>query len=261
MSGKDSPLQPMTDSTLDCSLPSSMVGKQMLKDVRTESELILALLQKREAKKKQNRSLSIENVPDELDATLTPDAEAIRLEVSHKKVERALREEMELLGHKLTMERMASSIALERQRSFSATQQKRILELLAQQKRKSGDIRHASSQTSDNRFLSSSASNSFNSTPKDEVNYRILKLESVNRNLLYQKCFLLKIYNEYHRKSSAVYQFNERPPTKKAKAPNKSINRFRVAALVIISIERMRLVLQRWRCHRREMMQPQLTAD
>ena len=159
MSGKDSPLQPMTDSTLDCSLPSSMVGKQMLKDVRTESELILALLQKREAKKKQNRSLSNENVPvriadtfesdknlkeyrvggsrvnltvstdclqDELDATLTPDAEAIRQEVSHKKVERALREEMELLGHKLTMERMASSIALERQRSFSATQQKRV---------------------------------------------------------------------------------------------------------------------------------------
>ena len=39
-----------------------MTGKQMLKDVRTESELILAILQKREAKQKQNRSFSVENV-------------------------------------------------------------------------------------------------------------------------------------------------------------------------------------------------------
>jgi len=60
-----------------------------------------------------------------LDATLTPDAEVIQLEV-YKKMEKALRSEMELLEHKLAMERMASSIALESQRSFNAMQQKRV---------------------------------------------------------------------------------------------------------------------------------------
>lgn len=60
-----------------------------------------------------------------MDATLTPDAEVIQLEV-YKKMEKALRSEMELLEHKLAMERMASSIALESQRSFNAMQQKRV---------------------------------------------------------------------------------------------------------------------------------------
>ena len=133
----------------------------MLKDVRTESELILALLQKQEAKRKQNASPSIEHIQvritdhcllaifkkifaaslkclkiiesfltdclqDELDATLTPDAEAAQQKISQQKMEKALREEIELLEHKLAMERMASNITLESQRSLNAMQQKRV---------------------------------------------------------------------------------------------------------------------------------------
>ena len=63
---------------------------------------------------------------DELDATLTPDAEAAQQKISQQKMEKALREEIELLEHKLAMERMASNITLESQRSLNAMQQKRV---------------------------------------------------------------------------------------------------------------------------------------
>ena len=66
---------------------------------------------------------------------------------------------------------------------------------------------------------------------KDEINYRVLKLESVNKNLLYQKKFLVTFFNEFNsQKISSTYEFSGRPPTKRARNPNKLVNRFRYSA-------------------------------
>ena len=133
------------------------------------------------------------------------------------------------------------------------------MELLAQLKRKTTDNRNASSQTNDNRFVSSGSAvwqlpkvclyssdeflESIHSNPtddisiffllplKDEINYRVLKLESVNKNLLYQKKFLVTFFNEFNsQKISSTYEFSGRPPTKRARNPNKLVNRFRYSA-------------------------------
>jgi len=227
-----SPLLRTVETTLnDYSLPESMIGKQVLKEVQKESELILALLQKKElAREKANPEKNC----DELDYTLTPDL-IVQIEAtSYKDSLKTLKEKNDLLKYELELERMTGETARNSLKSEITKQQKQIWEL---QKPK----------TIDNRCTS--PANSYSERiPKTEVVYRILKLESVKKNLVGQKKFLTALINEYD------------PPTKRTRVSNKSCNRFRIAALVVISIGRMRFVLQQWR-HRRKMIQNPPASD
>ncbi|XP_057370587.1 interaptin-like [Daphnia carinata] len=234
-------------STLnDLSLPNSMVGKTALKEVQRESEQLLAFgkhmleMQQNAAQQKANCLPSTnQNIEDDLETTLMPDGDSFVAGVNPAEVE--LTRKMQLLRTELAMERLL----LQDQRTANSRLQQQVMQLIAQQRNQPVKSQPSQKSISAYRSLPPEQATKF-------LQYRALKLESIRKNLIYQKKFLSTIANEWDQ--------NHNQRTEKAFEPKKALRCFRVAVFTVISIQRMRYVVRLWR-QRRRAIEAQPSSD
>ncbi|KAK4018868.1 hypothetical protein OUZ56_000908 [Daphnia magna] len=225
-------------STLnDLSLPNSMMGKTALKEVQRESEQLLAFgkqmleMQQNAAQQKTNCLPSTnQTMEDDLETTLKPDGDSFVVGVNPVEVE--LTKKMQLLRTELAMERLL----LQDQRTANSRLQQQVMQLIAQQRNQPVQSQPPQKSISAYRSLPPEQANKF-------LQYRTLKLESIRKNLIYQKKFLSTIANEWDQ--------NHNQRSEKAFEPKKALRCFRVAVFTVISIERMRYISRQWRQRRR----------
>ncbi|KAI9565881.1 hypothetical protein GHT06_009679 [Daphnia sinensis] len=225
-------------STLnDLSLPNSMMGKTALKEVQRESEQLLAFgkqmleMQQNAAQQKAKCLPSTnQSLEDDLETTLKPDGDSFVAGVNP--VEAELSKKMQLLRTELAMERLL----LQDQRSANSRLQQQMMQLIAQQRNQPAKSEPPQKSISAYRSLPPEQATKF-------LQYRTLKLESIRKNLIYQKKFLSTIANEWDQ--------NHNQRTEKEFEPKKALRCFRVAVFTVISIERMRYISRQWRQRRR----------